>query len=250
MSMAWFRSYHGAPLDAKHVTIGKRTETPAGVSCAVWWALLDYASQNHDRGSVSGFDCEVVANFFGWPVETVKKVVSTMGDVGLITDGRISNWDKRQVRRERPADNSTERVRRFRERRDTNGNATKRPETPRVDKRRVDKRELQEEREDTEISTWLTPLRDAWESGGGIGSFNFGVAAKVYRPIVKRGVPVEELARRLRVYCQVMVNTGKTNFMNHPDFARRHQHFAGPLYENDTLTPLGKLVTQPPPEAA
>ena len=98
--------------------------------------------------------------------------------------------------------------------------------------------------------TWLTPLRDAWESQGGIGSFNFGVAAKVYRPIVKRGVPPEELARRLRVYCRVMVNTGKTNFMNHPDFARRHQQFAGPLYENDTLTPLGKLATQPPPEAA
>ena len=101
-----------------------------------------------------------------------------------------------------------------------------------------------------ERDTWLTPLRDAWEKHGGIGSFNFGIAAKAYGPIVKRGVPPDELARRLGIYCLVMVNTGKTNFMNHPDFARRHQQFAGPLYENDTLTPLGKLVTQPPPEAA
>src|SRR5690242_7307806 len=40
-----------------------------------------------------------------------------------------------------------------------------------------------------ERDTWLTPLRDAWEKHGGIGSFNFGIAAKAYGPIVKRGVP-------------------------------------------------------------
>jgi len=134
--MEWFRSYHGAPFDAKHVTIAKRSETQPGVSCAIWWALLDFASQNEDRGSVQGFDCEVAADFFGWTLETVSRVVQVMGDVGLISDGRISNWDKRQVKRE---DRSTDRVRKFRESHQETGNALKRSEThgnARVDKSR------------------------------------------------------------------------------------------------------------------
>src|SRR6185437_691188 len=128
MSMAWFRSYHGAPFDAKHVTVAKRSDTQPGVSCAVWWALLDYASQHEDRGSVAGFDCEIAADFFGWGVETVARVVQVMGEVGLISDHRIANWDKRQVQRERPEDHSSERVRRYREKHVTPRNAMKRHE--------------------------------------------------------------------------------------------------------------------------
>lgn len=136
--MDWFRSYHGAPLDAKLVTVAKRSETQPGVACAIWWALLDYASQHTDRGSVAGFDCEFVATFFDWPLETVERVVDAMRAKGMLTDDRIASWEKRQPARE---DYSTDRVRRFRDKQKGDGNAAQRSEThgnARVDESRTE----------------------------------------------------------------------------------------------------------------
>lgn len=65
MAFEWFRSWHGAPTDSKFLLIAKRAQVAPGMVSAVYWALLDYASQNEPRGSVEGFDTETYAEWAG-----------------------------------------------------------------------------------------------------------------------------------------------------------------------------------------
>ena len=115
MAMDWFRSWHNAPTDPKWLVIAQRARTEGvtpGMVSAVAWALMDYASQNADRGSVEGFDAETYAAFTGWYEDQIEAVIEAMRSKGMITpDGRLAAWDKRQPKRE---DSSTERVRRHR----------------------------------------------------------------------------------------------------------------------------------------
>jgi len=109
----WFRSWHGAPTDNKWLVIAKRADTSPGIVSAVYWALLDHASQAADRGSVNTFDVETYSAFSGFDEETIESILSAMTDKGIIVDNRLTAWDKRQPQRE---DNSTQRVKTFRER--------------------------------------------------------------------------------------------------------------------------------------
>lgn len=63
--MDWFRSWHGAPTDNKWLLIAKRAGVTPMMVSAVFWALLDYASQQEERGSVAGFDAETYAMWAG-----------------------------------------------------------------------------------------------------------------------------------------------------------------------------------------
>ncbi|MBG6211701.1 ribosomal protein S21 [Labrenzia sp. EL_126] len=110
--MDWFRSWHGAPTDMKWLVIAKRSETQCNAVVSLFWTLLDYASQNAERGSIKGFDIETYSIFSGTDEESVERIMKAMVDKGVIHDDRISNWEKRQIKRE---DNSAERVRKHRE---------------------------------------------------------------------------------------------------------------------------------------
>lgn len=115
MAMDWFRSYHGAPTDAKWLVVARRAKTLPGIVSAVWYALEDYASQQEDRGSVAGFDVETYAAFSGFEEDTVHAVVAALRDKGLInTSERLTAWDRRQPKRE--DETAAERKRRQRER--------------------------------------------------------------------------------------------------------------------------------------
>jgi hypothetical protein len=110
----WFRSWHGAPTDAKWILIARLADTtPANVS-AVAWALFDHASQAEDRGDVSGFDLEFYAAWAGVDDAVIAGIIGAMTDKGIIVAGRLAAWEKRQPKRE---DDSRERVRAHRERR-------------------------------------------------------------------------------------------------------------------------------------
>jgi hypothetical protein len=81
---------------------------------ALVWALLDYASQNDDRGSIANFDVEAYAIYTGWDEEQIDAILAAMRDKGLITDdNRLASWEKHQPKRE---DDSGNRVKAFRER--------------------------------------------------------------------------------------------------------------------------------------
>lgn len=102
MAFEWFRSWHGAPTDSKFRVIAKRAGVAPGVVSAVYWALLDYASQNEPRGSVEGFDTETYAEWAGWEESDVLAILDAFTGKQAIIDGRIVAWEKRQPKREDP----------------------------------------------------------------------------------------------------------------------------------------------------
>jgi hypothetical protein len=117
--MDWFRSHHGAPTDPKWLLIAKRANVRPIHVIGTWWALLDYASQHSDRGSIDGFDTETFALFAGLEDEHVSRIVTTLRDKGLIADDRIAQWGKRQPKKE--DDTAAERKRRSRDNKPKNG---------------------------------------------------------------------------------------------------------------------------------
>jgi hypothetical protein len=126
----WFRSWNGAPNDPKWGAIAEAVGCkPIEVSGLVW-ALLDYASQQEDRGSIKGFPARVFAHSSGLNKDLVSAILAELSadDIGVIVDDRFKAWEKRQPKRE---DSSTERVRAHRKRNETHGNA---PEQSRTDK--------------------------------------------------------------------------------------------------------------------
>jgi hypothetical protein len=94
--MDWLRWYHGASTDPKWLLVARVAQSDAGRVVAVWPALLEYASQSRPRGSVAGFDCEAIAAFYGWATDDVQRIVRAFEVRGLVRDGRIVNWSKRQ----------------------------------------------------------------------------------------------------------------------------------------------------------
>lgn len=120
--MDWFRAYHGITSDPKWPIVARKAKVSIGVVVSVWLALLESASQAEERGSVANFDAETVDALYGYEDGTSEAVLAALLEKGLICDGRICAWDKRQPKRE---DDNTERMRKFRERkrRETQGNA-------------------------------------------------------------------------------------------------------------------------------
>jgi hypothetical protein len=98
MMAEWWRSWHGAPTDPKWLAIAKRAGVPCGIAVAVGWALLDRASQAEDRGSITGYDAEALAVFFGCDEAQVVKIVAGMRGKGMLDGDRFAAWDKRQAR--------------------------------------------------------------------------------------------------------------------------------------------------------
>jgi hypothetical protein len=137
-ALSWWRSWHGAPMDPKWQAIAARSGVKVGIVSAVAWALIDYASQHENRGTVDGFDTEVYAVYSGFPEVEIVAVIRAMTDKGVIVAGRLANWEKRQPKRE--DETSTERVREFREREkqmkrnETQGNAPEEIEIKETDK--------------------------------------------------------------------------------------------------------------------
>ena len=113
MAFEWFRSWHGAPTDSKFLLIAKRAQVAPGMVSAVYWALLDYASQNEPRGSADGFDTETYAEWAGWEEREVIAIIAALTNKGAIIDGRIAAWEKRQPKKEDPG--AADRMRKMRD---------------------------------------------------------------------------------------------------------------------------------------
>ncbi len=167
MSVEWFRSWHGAPLDPKWRTIAKRAKVPTCIVSSVAWALMDRASQSDDRGSIVGVDIETLADFLDCEPEQIARVIDAMREKGVLDGDRFLAWDKRQPKRERDDDSSASRVEAHRlrkkineleaalhdmERHVTPCNATQHHVTPMKPMQRLDKEESREDKiQNTEI---------------------------------------------------------------------------------------------------
>lgn len=95
--MDWLKWYHGACSDSKWPLIARKSKQTVGTVVAIWAALLEHASQNADRGSLAGFDPEEIDCLFGYEDGVCHTVMAAMSDKGMIVDGRIAAWEKRQT---------------------------------------------------------------------------------------------------------------------------------------------------------
>lgn len=171
--MDWFRSWHGAPTDTKWLLIARKARVQPGIVSAIAWALLDHASQNSDRGTVSDFDIETYAVFSGFEEDTIASVMAAMIEKGVIVDGKLAAWDRRQPKGEDLT--GAERQRRWRERQksknrdvtDNNVTVTDNDRYPplrgvTVTRNEADKNRTEQSRGDS----FPTRARDGSESGG------------------------------------------------------------------------------------
>lgn len=165
----WFRWHHGSVNDQKFRLIAKKAGARVADVVAVWACLLEEASSAEDRGNAGSPDFESIDEAMGLDDGISQAIYRQMQERDLIdADGRIVAWERRQPKREREGDSSTERVRAFRERQrhETPRNATERQdepsnanasqETPRVEERRVDKKE-REPRATRLADSWTLP---------------------------------------------------------------------------------------------
>ena len=126
MNMNWFRWYHGAVSDPKLALIAKKSGQTRPIVIAIWAALLEHASQAESRGDISGFDAETVAVALDIDEDAIPAVIAAMTTKGMITDGVITAWDRRQPQRE---DGAAERAKAWREKQKQSANATERNRT-------------------------------------------------------------------------------------------------------------------------
>lgn len=147
--MGWFRWWHGTLTDAKFQWVARKSGQSFPTVIAMWVALLERASSagegetrgatecNGDatdatdatrcnvaatRGNIEGFDCDVHDVLFGVDDGSCARILAALTEKGLVCNGRIGNWEKRQTKRNdsgNPATgvlSSTERSRLKRER--------------------------------------------------------------------------------------------------------------------------------------
>lgn len=137
----WFRWHHGSVTDPKFQLVARKSGARLSDVLAVWAFLLEKASASEQRGSFGDIDAESIDCLFGFDDGMTTLVISQMVERGLVEGDAVSAWEKRQPKREREGDNSTERSRAFREkqRHATPCNANEAQETPRGEERRVEK---------------------------------------------------------------------------------------------------------------
>lgn len=129
MAENWLRWHIGTATDPKWRTVARRAGQPLHAVLAVWATMLECASEASERGTLEGWDDEDVGAALDLDDEAVAAIREAMQ--GKTLDGvDLTAWAKRQPKKE---DNSTGRVRAFRERRRREGSVTSPDETPRND---------------------------------------------------------------------------------------------------------------------
>lgn len=148
----WFRWHHGTSGDRKFPLVAKRAGARVGDVIAMWAILLEQASASEDRGHPGHIDFEAIDLSLDLAEGMAKTIHAAMIARGLVDadTGRLVAWERRQPKRERPDDHSTERSRAHRamqrhatpeEGNATPCNANESQETPRGEESREEKKE-------------------------------------------------------------------------------------------------------------
>lgn len=155
-NIQWFRWHHGSVTDPKFKLVAHKAKQSLATVIAVWAFLLEQASASDERGVFGDVDCESLDCLLGLEDGATAAIIHAMQGRGLICAGSVASWEKRQPKRERVDENSTERSRAFREKQrhatpetgdetpETDGatpcNATQHQKTPREEKRREEEK--------------------------------------------------------------------------------------------------------------
>lgn len=113
MTIEWFRHKHGLSTDPKLRFIGTVCNVSVTVVVTLWCYMLEKASANRsNRGKLDTFDIDEAAFFFDLNRTDIERIIAEMHKRHMIDDDGVTHWDDHQF----PADHSTDRVKRFRER--------------------------------------------------------------------------------------------------------------------------------------
>lgn len=110
-NMRWFRWYRGTCTDPKLGGIAHKCGQPKPVVIAVWALCLESACENHDTGEMLITPEDIAATLM-IAEEDALAILDCMRQRGMIDDGHVAAWGKRQF----ASDNINERVRQHRER--------------------------------------------------------------------------------------------------------------------------------------
>jgi len=118
-AMPWFRVYSEILDDRKLKRICKKTGHSKALVIGTWTCLLALANNATPRGELSisediPYTIDDLEDELGLPSEIIHQLVDEFKAMGMMNGKntlQITNWEKRQFK----SDNSTERVRRFRE---------------------------------------------------------------------------------------------------------------------------------------
>lgn len=131
----WFRWHHGSVTDPKFQLVARKSKQALASVIAVWAFVLEQASASEDRGSFGTIDCEAIDCLLGLEDGATAAILAAMGERGLVDYGAVSAWEKRQPKRERTDNTSTERSRahRDRQRQEQQEGEKQRHATPEID---------------------------------------------------------------------------------------------------------------------
>jgi hypothetical protein len=132
MANPWFRLWGDMVNDPKWRTISRKSGQRIGDVIAVALHMMTCASDADDRGRIQGWCDEDIATALDVDTEQVVAIREAMQ--GRILDGDyLTEWEKRQPKREREDNTNTERSQAFRakQRHATPCNASDNQETPR-----------------------------------------------------------------------------------------------------------------------
>ena len=190
----WFRWHHGSATDPKFQLIAKQCGSNVAEVIGLWAFFLEAASMNAERGVVNEPDFESIDCALGLTEGKAQCVYTRMQIRGLIDqDGQVCAWHRRQPKRE--DDKSTDRVRRFRERKhelelvEAQGNAVKRSETQGNEVERPGT--LEESREENTNTTPPRPTGAAPPCGLGDPAEDQKVVSLKAHHLIQDGVTIE-----------------------------------------------------------
>jgi hypothetical protein len=111
----WFRWHHGSVTDPKFGLVARRARVGLPTVVAIWAFLLEQASCAEVRGSIGGIDADSIDCMFGLEDGDCARVLEQMQARGLLEQGQICAWEKRQPKREDETANDRKRRQRERE---------------------------------------------------------------------------------------------------------------------------------------
>jgi len=95
----WVRLWADMPTDPKWRTIARKSGQPLSCVIALFTLMLTTAGTADDRGSVSGLSVEDAATALDIDEEDVAAILEAMQG-RVVSEGRLSGWEKRQPKRE------------------------------------------------------------------------------------------------------------------------------------------------------
>lgn len=115
--MDWYRCYTGTVTDPKFTYIASKTGQNVATVLAVWFTIMERASDAYQRGCCSGLDHESLDVHLGIDEGATLLIYQAMQLKGMISaDDVVTAWDKRQPKYEDPTAAERKRAQRERER--------------------------------------------------------------------------------------------------------------------------------------